>query len=92
MSPARAETGPDRALILRRLRHWALPCRIMAESMAGSLTGLPSEYRIDLARDDGVLRIGRATDPAPIHDDVAVTRDELGVERVVRFRIVVGGG
>ena len=131
------------------------------------LTGLPSEYRIDLARDDGVLRIERATDPAPIHDEEraqrreqvvrsmrntdpdwswngppipehkpfyqqllagrdgriwvrlvtasypvenenydpentrpvfngdyvwAVTRDELGVQRVVRFRIEVGGG
>jgi len=33
------------------------------------LTGLPSRYRIDLARDDGVLRIERAADPAPVGDD-----------------------
>ena len=32
------------------------------------LTGLPSEYRIDLPREDGVLRIERATDPAPVSD------------------------
>ena len=44
------------------------------------LTGLPSEYRIDLARDDGVLRIERTTDPAPIHDDERSVRRE----RVVR--------
>lgn len=44
------------------------------------LTGLPSEYRIDLARDDGVLRIERATDPAPIHDD----ERSVQRERVVR--------
>ena len=30
------------------------------------LTGEPSEYRIDLARDDGVLRIERAADPVPV--------------------------
>ncbi|MDE2795252.1 MAG: 6-bladed beta-propeller [Gemmatimonadota bacterium] len=44
------------------------------------LTGLPSEYRIDLARDDGVLRIERATDPPPIHDD----ERSVQRERVVR--------
>ncbi len=33
------------------------------------LTGLPSTYRIDLARDDGVLRIERAADPAPVGDE-----------------------
>ena len=33
------------------------------------LTGLPSEYRIDLVRGDGVFRIERTTDPAPIHDE-----------------------
>ena len=32
------------------------------------LTGLPSEYRIDLPRNDGVLRIERATDPTPVLD------------------------
>ena len=33
------------------------------------LTGLSSEYRIDLARDDGVLRIERAADPVPVNDE-----------------------
>ena len=32
------------------------------------VTGLSSEYRIDLPRDDGVLGIERAADPAPVHD------------------------
>lgn len=42
------------------------------------LTGLPSEYRIDLARDDGVLRIERVTDPVPILDDErAYSRDRV---------------
>ena len=33
------------------------------------LTGLPSEYRINVPHDDGVLRIERTTTPAPIHDE-----------------------
>ena len=33
------------------------------------LAGMPSEYRIDLVRDDDVLRIERTTEPAPIHDE-----------------------
>ena len=44
------------------------------------LTGLPSEYRIDLARDDGVLRIERVTDPPSIHDEERAQQRE----RVVR--------
>ena len=32
------------------------------------LTGLSSDYRIDLARDDGVLRIERSYDPVPASD------------------------
>ena len=32
------------------------------------LTGWPTEYRIDLARDDGVLRIERVADPVPVLD------------------------
>ena len=43
------------------------------------LTGLPSEYRIDLARDDGVLRIERTADPAPIHDDERALQRERTV-------------
>jgi len=107
------------------------------------LTGLSSDYRIDLTRDDGVLRVERAADPVPVDDEErayeragvvedwreplrydvfepdgtylgvvappddfspwvepvfdgdyvwAVTRDELGIQRVARFRIVVGAG
>ena len=33
------------------------------------LTGMPSEYRIDLARDDGVLRIERAAHPVPVLEE-----------------------
>ena len=33
------------------------------------LTGFSSGYRIDLARDDGVLRVERAADPVPVHDE-----------------------
>ena len=44
------------------------------------LTGMPSEYRIDLARDDGVLRIERAADPVPVLDD----ERDYARERLVR--------
>ena len=44
------------------------------------ITGLPSEYRINVPRGDGVLRIERTTDPAPIQDEER-TRAR---ERVVR--------
>ncbi|MYH53702.1 MAG: hypothetical protein F4139_12305 [Gemmatimonadetes bacterium] len=44
------------------------------------LTGLSSEYRIDLARDDGVLRIERAAEPVPVHDEERAYERE----RVVR--------
>ncbi|MCE2397967.1 MAG: 6-bladed beta-propeller [Gemmatimonadetes bacterium] len=33
------------------------------------LTGLSARYRIDLARDDDVLRIERAADPVRVHDE-----------------------
>ena len=33
------------------------------------LTGLSTEYRIELERDDGVLRIERDDDPVPVSDD-----------------------
>ena len=33
------------------------------------LTGLATEYRIELGRDDGVLRIEREYDPVPVSDD-----------------------
>ncbi len=42
------------------------------------LTGLSSDYRIDLARDDGVLRIERAADPVPVQDEErAYERDRV---------------
>ncbi|MCY3808349.1 MAG: 6-bladed beta-propeller [Gemmatimonadetes bacterium] len=42
------------------------------------VTGLPADYRIDLARDDGILRIERNTDPAAVHaDEGARQRDNL---------------
>ncbi|MXW16862.1 MAG: 6-bladed beta-propeller [Gemmatimonadetes bacterium] len=44
------------------------------------VTGLPSEYRINVPRDDGVLGIERTTDPPPIRDEER-TRAR---ERVVR--------
>ena len=37
------------------------------------LTGLPSEYRIDLARDDGVLRIERSAEPVSVLDEERAT-------------------
>ncbi|MDE2874329.1 MAG: 6-bladed beta-propeller [Gemmatimonadota bacterium] len=33
------------------------------------LTGFSSDYRINLARDDGVLRVERAADPVPVPED-----------------------
>ena len=49
------------------------------------LTGMPSEYRIDLARDDGVLRIERAADLVPVHEEEgAYARERM--ERSMRER------
>ena len=47
------------------------------------LTGLSSEYGIDLPRDDGVLRIERITDPAPAHDEERAGRRER-ITRMMR--------
>ena len=41
------------------------------------VTGLSSEYRIDLPREDGVLRIERAANPAPVHDEERAYEREL---------------
>lgn len=41
------------------------------------LTGMPSEYRIDLARDDGVLRIERAAEPVPVLEEEGAYEQEL---------------
>ena len=42
------------------------------------LTGLSSEYRIDLLRDNGVLRIERAADPVPVREEErAYERDRI---------------
>ena len=49
------------------------------------LTGMPSEYRIDLARDDGVLRIERAVDPVPVLDEErAYAREQMVRSRRAR--------
>ena len=41
------------------------------------LTGFSSDYRIDLPRDDGVLRIERAADPVPVNDEERAYQREL---------------
>ena len=46
------------------------------------ITGLPTEYRIELARDDGVLRIERVTDAAPVHDEERAQERERIVSRM----------
>ncbi len=50
------------------------------------LTGLSWDYRIDLARHDGVLRIERAYDPVPVSgEERAYQRESL--VRMVRFSV-----
>ena len=46
------------------------------------LTGLSSDYRIDLARDDGVLRIERTVDPVPVHDEERAYQRERMLRRM----------
>ena len=48
------------------------------------LTGLSSDYRIDLARDDGLLRIERDYDPVPVSDGEAAHRRETTVRMIRR--------
>lgn len=43
------------------------------------LTGLPSEYRINVPREDGVLRIERTATPAPIQDEERAQARERAV-------------
>lgn len=50
------------------------------------LTGLSADYRIDLARDDGVLRIERDYDPVPVSDAERDYRRESLV-RMMRFTV-----
>ena len=50
------------------------------------LTGLSSDYRVDLARDDGVLRIERAYDPVPVSDGERAYRRESKV-RMIRWSV-----
>ena len=49
------------------------------------LTGLPSDYRVDLARDDGVLRIERSADPIPVLD-AERSHERERIERRMRDR------
>ncbi len=51
------------------------------------VTGLSGEYRIDVERDDGVLRIERSADPPPVHDDERAYHRERIVRRMRRVRI-----
>ena len=48
------------------------------------LTGLSNDYRIDLARDDGVLRIERSQDPVPASDAERTYQRDLTVARIRR--------
>ena len=50
------------------------------------LTGLSSDYRVDLAGDDGVLRIERAYDPVPVSDGERAYRRESKV-RMIRWSV-----
>ncbi|MCY3613020.1 MAG: hypothetical protein OXH51_15955, partial [Gemmatimonadetes bacterium] len=46
------------------------------------LTGLSSDYRIDLARDDGILRIERSLDPVPASDAERDYQRDVTVGRI----------
>lgn len=46
------------------------------------LTGLSSDYRIELARDDGVLRIERSQDPVPAADAERVYQRDVTTGRI----------
>ena len=46
------------------------------------LTGLSSDYRIELARDDGILRIERSQDPVPTADAERAYQRDLTVGRI----------
>ncbi len=48
------------------------------------LTGLSSEYRIDLATDEGVLRIERSQDPVPASDAERAYQRDLAVAGIRR--------
>ena len=50
------------------------------------VSGLSDEYRIEVARDDGILRIERTTDPAPVHDDEGARQRE-SLERRMQSNI-----
>ena len=50
------------------------------------VSGLSDEYRIEAARDDGILRIERTTDPAPVHDDEGARQRE-SLERRMQSNI-----
>ncbi|MDE2764216.1 MAG: 6-bladed beta-propeller [Gemmatimonadota bacterium] len=60
--------------------YWAV------HSSGSFLTGLSSDYRIDLAWDDGVLRIERAHDPVAVSDGERAHRRE-SVVRMIRLTV-----
>ncbi|MYD12892.1 MAG: 6-bladed beta-propeller [Gemmatimonadetes bacterium] len=49
------------------------------------LSGVSTEYKIDLARDDGVLRIERAANPVPVHEEELARQRESVVQRMRAF-------
>ena len=49
------------------------------------LSSVSTEYRIDLGRDDGVLRIERAADPVPVHEEERARQREDMVQRMRAF-------
>ena len=49
------------------------------------ISGVSSEYKIDLVRDDGVLRIERAADPVPVHEQERARQRESVVQRMQAF-------
>ena len=67
-----------RSMLLRRVVPFS-PEFLWTIHLSGHfLTGLSAEYRIELRRDDGVLRIERAGDPVPVHEEErASTREFL---------------
>ena len=99
------DSGPARtispAIPLTARHYWTLNEDYDPDNPRSDPVTWPSPLRYDVFDPDGtylgavVPPEGFADYPQPIFagDDVwAVTRDDLGVERVVRFRLEVGGG
>ncbi len=59
--------------------HWAV------HPSGHFLSGLSTDYRIDLVRDDGVLRIERAADPVPVSDGERARERESVTQEMRNF-------